>query len=253
MLAEERRNAILELIRSQGRVHVKDLSRRFRTSEVTIRQDLNGLKEQGLVRRAHGGALPAEEMAVESPLLERAQMHAEEKARIASAAAALIKDGETIVLDSGTTTQEIARRIKGRQKLRVITNGVNIATELLGVRGIQVILLGGAIREDSFSVVGHVAEEMLNEFAADKIFFGAAGCDPSFGPSTPTVEEARVNQAMVRVSRKRILVADSSKFGKRTLCRIMPLSDIHTVITDDKLEPSLQQAVRGAGVELVLV
>ena len=252
MLTEERRNAILELIRTEGRVHVRDLSRRFARSEVTIRQDLNDLKVLGLIRRAHGGALPVVDVAIESPILERSKFHSDEKVRIGIAAAGLVRDGETIVLDSGTTTQEIARNIKTRQGLRVITNGVNNAIELMGVRGIQVIMLGGVLREDSFSIVGHVAEQMLQEFAADKLFFGAAGCDPSFGPSTPTMEEARVNQAMVRVARERILVADSSKFDKRTLCRIVPFSDVQTVITDSGLPESVQQQLRVAGVELVL-
>src|ERR1051326_6399511 len=251
MLAEERRNEILKLIQNEGHVQVKELSRRFRTSEVTIRQDLRGLKARGLIRRAHGGALAVPEVAAESPLLERAQMRADEKRRIAATAASLIQDGETIVLDSGTTTHEIARQIKSRQ-LRVITNGVNVATELLGVRGIQVIMLGGVLREDSFSIVGHVAEEMLNEFAADKVFLGAAACDAAFGPSPPPLDEARVGQAMARSARKRILVADSSKFGKRSLCRIVPLSDVHTVITDTGLAEGQQQQIRAAGVELIL-
>jgi len=253
MLTEKRRNAILEVIRSEGSVSVKDLSHRFSKSEVTIRQDLNDLKALGLIRRAHGGALPVVEVAVESPILERSKICREEKQRIGIAAAAMIKDGETIVLDSGTTTQEIARNIRTRQGLRVVTNGVNIAIELAGVRGIQIIMLGGVLREDSFSIVGHVAEEMLTEFAADKLFFGAAGCDPSFGPSTPTIEEARVNQAMARIARQRILVADSSKFEKRTLCRIIPLANVQTVITDTNLRESLQTELRDSGVELILV
>lgn len=252
-MTEERRNAILEVVRSEGRVSVKDLSRRFSKSEVTIRQDLNDLKTLGLIRRAHGGALPVVEVAVESSILERSKVAHDEKQRIGVAAAAMIKDGETIVLDSGTTTQEIARNIKTRQGLRVITNGVNIAVELAGLRDLQIIMLGGVLREDSFSIVGHVAEEMLQEFAADKLFFGAAGCDPNFGPSTPTIEEARVNQAMARIARQRILVADSSKFEKRTLCRILPLTNVQTVITDTNLRDSLQRELRDMGIELILV
>ena len=252
MMAEERRIEIWRLIQNEGRARVKNLSRRFQTSEVTIRQDLRGLEARGLIRRAHGGALAMAEIVAESPLLERSQMMAAEKQRIASAAAAMIEDGETIILDSGTTTQEIARRVKCRQQLRVITNGVNVATELLGQRGIQVIMLGGVLRQDSFSIVGHVAEEMLNEFAADKVFIGAAGCDADFGPSTPTLEEARVNQAMVRSGRRHILVADSGKFGKRSLCRIVPLEEIHVVITDTGLAESFRQQIRATGVELIL-
>ncbi len=253
MLVEERRTKIARILREHGRVRVKDLSRRFQTSEVTIRNDLNTLEQLGVARRAYGGALvPDVAIGGESPLVERASAHIAEKRRIAAAAAALIRDGETIVLDSGTTTQEIAKRIKGHRELRVITNGVNIAMELLGVRGVQVIILGGTLRTDSFSVVGHFAEAMLEGVSADKVFIGAAGCDLEFGLSTPTVEESRVTQAMVRVARERILVADSSKFGRRSLSRIVPLSEMHRIITDGGLAPGTQRKIRALGVALTI-
>jgi DeoR/GlpR family transcriptional regulator of sugar metabolism len=254
MLVEERRTKIVRILREHGRVRVKDLSERFQTSEVTIRNDLNSLQELGLVRRGHGGAfVPDGSIGDEPPFFDRASARVAEKARIGMAAAALVRDGETIVLDSGTTTQEIAKRIKMRQRLRVITNGVNVATELLGAAGVHVIILGGALRPDSFSVVGHFAEQMLEEVSADKVFIGAAGCDTVFGLSTPTLEESRVTKAMVQVARERILVADSSKFGRRSLSRIAALAEMHTVITDRDLPEAIQEEIRSLGPELVLV
>jgi DeoR family transcriptional regulator of aga operon len=253
MLNEERRGKILDILRDQGIVRVKDLSKQFDASEVTIRNDLNELQQRGLLRRAHGGAMLAEEPVTESPFQERLQAHAVEKSRISIAAAELIGEGETVILDSGTTTQEIARRIKTKQNLRVITNGVNIAMELLGVRGLQVIIVGGTLREDSFSVVGHFAEQMLNQFSADKLFIGAAGCDVEFGLSTPTLEEARVNQAMIRSAREKILVTDSSKFGYRSFTRIASLFEMDKIITDTALPEEWQREIKARGVELILV
>ena len=162
-------------------------------------------------------------------------------------------NGETIILDSGTTTQEIAKRIKDKQNLTVITNGVNIAMELVGVRGIQVVLLGGVLGDNAFSIGGHFAEEMLQHLSADKLFLAADACDLDFGISTPNLEESRVNQAMVRIAREKILVADSSKFGKRGLSRIVPLFEMNQVITDGKLAPEFQRALRDGAVELTLV
>ena len=253
MLAEERRDEILQMLRAEGRVHVGALSRHFHTSEVTIRNDLRALQERGQARKAHGGALLPDEMSRDIPLLEKARQHVAEKQRIGAAAAALIRDGETIILDSGTTTQEVAKRIKDRNNLRVITNGINIAMELVGVRGVQVILLGGLLRDNSFSIGGHFAAEMLRQFAADKVFLGADGCDLVFGLSTPNLDEARVNQAMVGAARERILVADASKFGKTSLSRIAPLSDMTQVISDQRLSAEFQDELRAQGLKVVIV
>lgn len=252
MLPEERRSKILKELQENRQVRVAELSKRFHTSEVTIRSDLKALHSRGLVRRAHGGAIAPDAVA-ESPLEERIHAHAEEKRRIGAAAAALVQDGDCIVLDSGTTTHEIAKRLKGKQDLRVITNGVNVAMELLGVRGIQLVMLGGMLRDDSLSVAGHFAEQMLEHLLADKVFLGATSWDLRFGLSTGNPEEARVSQAMVRIARERILVADSSKFGSRSLSRIGSLLDMHKVITDRALPADVQQELRSKGLELVLV
>ncbi|MBS1812157.1 MAG: DeoR/GlpR transcriptional regulator [Acidobacteria bacterium] len=253
MLIEERRDQILSLLHQQGRVRVKDLSQQLKTSEVTIRNDLQELHERGHLRKTHGGAILPVTVNNETPLQEKYRSRAAEKSRIGAAAAELIHDGETIILDSGTTTQEIAKRIKDKRDLTVITNGVNIAMELVGVPGIRVVLLGGVLRDNAFSIVGHFAEEMLQHFSADKLFLAADACDLEFGISTPNLEESRVNQAMTRIAREKILVADASKFGKRSLSRIIPLLDMNQVITDTQLADDYQIALRQYGVELVLV
>jgi DeoR/GlpR family transcriptional regulator of sugar metabolism len=252
MLGEERRQEIVHLVQQLGRVEVTDLSRHFKTSEATIRSDLKKLHVQGFVQRTHGGAVKPELVNIDRSLHQKLKLRAEEKERIGRAAAALINDGESIILDSGTTTQQIAKHIRAKKDLRVITNGVNVAMELLGAPGIQLILLGGVVRQNSFSIVGHFAEEMLERFSADKLFIGADACDPDFGLTTPNLEESQVNQAMVRIVRERILVADSSKFGKRSLARIMSLSELDKVISDTALPEDIQTELRQHGVEVIL-
>ena len=177
-MAEERRTQILQIVRSEGRARVNELASRFSSSAVTIRNDLNELHQRGLVMRSHGGAVLPEKILRESPVYERLKTHAEEKRRIGAMAATLIHDGETIILDSGTTTLEIARQIKNKQGLQVITNGVNIAAELLDARDVQTFIVGGTLRGDSASIVGRSAEEMFEQFSADKVFLSGAGCDP---------------------------------------------------------------------------
>lgn len=151
MLNLERQAKIIELIGEHGKVEVTDLSRRLNASEVTIRKDLNELHSRGLLRRAHGGAVRAETVSADPSLQIKAALHAEEKRRIGAAAAALVADGESIILDSGTTTQRVARQLRNRRGLKVITNGLNVATELLGAEGVEVILLGGLLRQNSSS------------------------------------------------------------------------------------------------------
>jgi DeoR family transcriptional regulator of aga operon len=253
LLTEERRGQIVQLARKHGRVLVRELSERFNISAVTIRNDLNDLHRRGLIVRSRGGAVPTDSAQFESSLTERLRTHAAEKRRIGMAAAALVHDGETIILDSGTTTQEIARHLKGKKGLQVITNGVNVAMELLGVPGIQLVIVGGILRPDSVSVVGSFAESMLEHLSADRLFLGAASCDPEFGPSTPNLEESHVNKAMVKIAREVILVVDSTKFNKRTMSRIAPLSNIHKVITDKSLPPEIEERIRSAGCEVILV
>lgn len=253
MLNLERRTKILELVEKNGQVAVAELSRRFRTSEVTIRNDLKDLHRRGLLRRAHGGAVKVATVSGDPSVHIKAELHADEKRRIGAAAAELIHDGESIILDSGTTTQQIARQIKHKKDLKVITNGFNVAMELFGVKGIELIFLGGTVRQNSLSAVGHFAEAMLKELSADKLFLAVDACDLDFGLSTPNLEESQVNQTMVSVAKEKILVADSSKFGRRSLSRIVLLDAMDKVITDRALPAAIQAEVRARDVELILV
>ncbi len=253
MMAEERRMQILQIIRAEGRAKVNDLVHRFKTSAVTIRSDLNELHDRNLVQRSHGGAVIQDTVFRESPLNERLKNQSKEKQRIGAMAATLIKEGETVILDSGTTTLEVARQIKNIQNLQVITNGVNIAVELLNSRHTQTIMMGGTVRNDSASIVGRATEDMLEQFSADRLFLCGAGCDPEFGVSGTNLEEPLPHRAMLRAAREIIVVADASKFTRRSMSLIASFSEVDIVISDTSLPPELQERVRSFGCKLILV
>jgi len=190
VLNEERRRAIIETLERDGRVLVTDMARKFDTSQVTIRKDLEILHAHGLVHRTHGGALPAREGALEDPTLrEKEKLHRKEKLRIAAAAASQVKEGQVIILDSGTTTTAIARMLRNFHNITIITNALNIAADLTGAP-VEVILTGGTLRKNSFSLVGPIAEETLRGLNADILFLGVDGFDVQYGLSTPNLLEA---------------------------------------------------------------
>jgi DeoR family transcriptional regulator of aga operon len=253
LLNEERRRAILELLNREGRVLVLDLAKRFETSQVTIRKDLEELHAHGVIHRTHGGALPAREGALEDPTLrEKEKLHRKEKLRIAETAAKLVQEGQVVILDSGTTTSAIARALRHFQNLTIVTNAVNIAAELSGT-AIEVILTGGTLRKNSFSLVGPIAEETLRRLNADLLFLGVDGFDVHYGLSTPNLLEAKVNRVMVEVAKRTVAACDSSKFGRRSLSLIVPPQALHEVITDRAAPKSDLKTLKKAGIEVTLV
>ena len=253
MLIDERRQHILELIQTQGRALVSDLSQQLNISQITIRKDLDYLQSKGVVQRSHGGALRVQSSALIDPTLQEKQKHnIREKERIAAAATKMVEEGQCIILDSGTTTTAVAERLKRFKQLTVITNAVNIAAELAGT-DFEVILVGGTLRKNSFSLVGPLAEDNLEEMHADILFLGVDGFDLEVGITTPNFLESRVNRAMVKAARQVVAVCDSSKFGRRSLSRIVPPGAIHHVITDQNLPKEIQEALRAMGIALTLV
>jgi DeoR family transcriptional regulator, aga operon transcriptional repressor len=253
VLNEERRRAIVEVLDRNGRVLVADLAQQFDTSQVTIRKDLELLHAHGLVHRTHGGALPAREGALEDPTLrEKEKLHRKEKLLIAASAARLVKHGQVVILDSGTTTTAIARALRSFRNVTIITNAVNIAAELSGAP-VEVILTGGTLRKNSFSLVGPIAEETLHKLSADILFLGVDGFDVHYGLSTPNLLEAKVNRVMVEVSKRTVAVCDSSKFGRRSLSLIVSPAALQEVITDRGVPKSDLRALKKAGIEVTLV
>lgn len=253
MLIEERRQHILSLIQKHGRVLVDELSDDLNLSKITIRKDLDYLQSKDLLIRTHGGALPVQAGALSDPTIqEKGELHHEEKVKIAKAAAALVSEGQCIILDSGTTTTEIAREILSLHHLTVITNALNIAAELAR-SDFEIVMIGGSLRKNSLSVVGPLAEDVLKEMHADIVFLGVDGFDLEVGLTTPNVLEARVNRAMVKAAQKVVAVCDSSKFSRRSLSLIVGSSEIDHVITDSNLPAEQVKAIRDAGIEVTIV
>ena len=258
LLLGERRRLIVEHVEEHGRATVEELAKKFHTSAVTIRADLEALANASAIVRSHGGALPVVPVVPVSsdiPLTIKETRHHAQKLRIGQAAAAMIRDGETIILDSGSTTVEIARQIRQRkfESLTVITNALNIALELSGLPAIRVMMLGGLLRQTSYSLVGPDAEHTLAKLSADRLFLGVDGLDPEVGVTTPDPLESALNALMIRVARQTIAVCDASKLGQRSLSVIAPVRQLHKVLSDGSAPTEIVEALRNAGVQVELV
>jgi DeoR family transcriptional regulator of aga operon len=252
MLIDERRQHILNRVQTDGRVLVGELSEDLGISQITIRKDLDYLQGKGLIQRSHGGALRIQPSAIVDPSLqEKVKLHSEEKQRIANRALEMIQEGQCIILDSGTTTTAIAHGLKRFSEITVVTNAVNIAVELAGT-SLEVILVGGTLRRNSFSLVGPLAEENLQELHADILFLGVDGFDPEVGVTTPNFLESRVNRAMVKAARRVVVVCDSSKFQRRSLSRIVSPEALHCIVTDRNLPEETAEMLRAQGIEVIL-
>ena len=253
VLNEERRRAIVDFVNQNGRARVHELAKKFGSSEITIRRDLDLLHERGLIYRTHGGALPIRAASeLDRDLVQRELQHPREKLKIAAAAARMVKEGQSIILDSGSTTTAIARALRGFRQLTVITNAINIAADLAG-GNVDVILTGGMLRKNSYSLAGPIAEESLRRLKADILFLGVDGFDTHSGVSTPNLLEAQLNRLMVNIAARVVAVCDSSKFGRSSLSSIVPISNIHGVITDKQIPRGDLLALRKAGLDITLV
>lgn len=254
LLLEERRREIRALIEERGRVTTDQLAARFNTSLVTIRGDLNALAETGLIVRTHGGAL-AHRDGEEVPIEIKQSLRHAEKVRIATAAAAMIQEGDTILLDSGSTTGEIAKQIRTLKlhAINVITNALNVAVTLAQAPHVRLVMLGGVLRPNSYSLSGPQAEAALGGLQADRLFLGVDSLDPEIGLMTPHLLEAQLNAQMIRSARQVVAVADSSKLLRRSLSVIAKVEQIHTLITDNGASADSVAALRARGVDVVLV
>jgi DeoR family transcriptional regulator of aga operon len=253
LLIEERRRRICELLRKDGRVMVEALAARFGISQVTIRADLSALESAGELTRSHGGAIRADQS--DEPLDVKQLQHHAEKVRIAQEAVSLIRDGETIILDSGTTTAEIARALRKTplNSLNVITNALNLAALLMDVPAVRLIVPGGVLRRESNSLSGPLAEAALENLQADRLYLGADGLDADIGVMTPHLQEAELNAKMIRISKQVVVVADSSKLIRRNVSLIAKIEQIHMLITDRAASADAVDALRHRGVDVRLV
>ncbi len=254
LLAAERRNLILERLEAEGRVRIKQLAECLAVSQVTIRADLDNLAAIGALSRSHGGAVRGHAAPFDYPVSFKEVRHRPEKLRIAKAAAKLILPEQTIILDSGSTTAEIAREICARKlKITVITNGLNVALELCRAPQLTVVMLGGLMRPTSLSMAGPQAEQAIRSLRADHFFLGVDAIHPDIGVCTPDILEAQLNALMMRVSDQVTAVADFSKFQRRSLSLIAEIQALDRLITDDKADGAAVAEIRARGVAVLVV
>jgi DeoR family transcriptional regulator of aga operon len=248
----ERRVSILNKLDLDGQVIVSDLSKGLKVSEVTIRNDLNKLEEKKMLVRTRGGAFKLERVGLDFDLSEKNTLHLQEKKRIGVAAAQLLEEGDTIILDSGSTTMEITKHLSRFSNLTIITNALNIAISLAELKNINVIIPGGILRRNSLSLVGSTAEETFQHYFCDKLFLAVDGFNLTSGLSTPNVEEAYLNKIMISIAKKVIVVTDSSKFNKRSFAVIAPISKVDIVVTDSGIPPEVQKELENAGIQVII-
>lgn len=249
----ERRQSILGLLQTQGRVDVPDLAKQFAVSTVTIRTDLNYLDGKGLLVRSHGGAIASSRLAQELSIGEKNQQNHYIKQAIGKRAAELVNDGDNIILDSGSTTLEVAKALHDTQNLVVMTNGLNIAAELAQHPSSEVMVTGGTLRKKSLSFYGRQAEVSLASYRFNKLFLGVDGFDLTSGVTTHFEHEAHLNRVMCQSNAEIIAVADSSKFDKQGLHIICGFNQLDVLITDDKLPDSYRAKLEQSGVRVEIV
>jgi DeoR family transcriptional regulator of aga operon len=252
MRQAERIGAIVEELATSGSVSVAELAANLGASLATIRRDLELLEDQRMLIRNHGGAV-GQGVLYELPLRYKSARHQEEKRRIAAAAASRVTDGSAIGLTGGTTTTEVARSLVERAGLTVVTNALNIASELAIRPNLKLVVTGGHARPESYELVGPLAEQSLRGLNLDVVFIGADGVSEDAGLTTHHEVEAHTNLALIERAAHVIAVADSSKIGRIAFAKICGLERIHELITDAGAEPGALRSIRDAGVEVATV
>lgn len=252
LLAEPRRMKILEWLQEEGSARVRDLSVAFAVSEATIRQDLERLDNDGFVVREHGGAyLKSVPQQVQSMSLHHLT-NMDRKKRIGRAAAALVHNGETIILDSGSTTTEIANNLTGHQNLNVITNAINIALLLGALPSMSVHLSGGLFKAPTLSVTGEKSGDFFQGIFAEKLFLATAAVSFEAGLTFPAMADLYVKRAMIKAASKIYLVADSTKIGRTSFSSLGPLDMIHGFITDGGIADADRREFERRGIEIII-
>jgi DeoR/GlpR family transcriptional regulator of sugar metabolism len=239
MLAAERQDAILRALRSEGSVRVADLADELAVSEMTVRRDLDTLDAQRLLRKVHGGAVSRHNRGEEPRSAQKAGQQQVEKAAIAATAAATIADGMTIAIGAGTTTTELARHLRGRPSITVVTNSVNVFRELTdpAVDGPEapLVYLSGGVRTPSDALVGPVADAAISSFRVDATYLGVHGVDPDAGLTSPNVAEAQTNRTLIEIGGRLVVLADHTKYREVGACVFARLDHVQTLISDDGL------------------
>lgn len=235
MLASTRRREILQRLLADGYVEAKDLATTLGVDTSTIRRDLDALARAGQVQRTHGGARPTPGGALELPYAMKKDERRAEKVAIAEAATRKVSDGDTVILDSGSTTYEIAAALREREGLTVITNDLRIGKLIATMPGTHLLVTGGELLGSVFTLVGERAVAFVSDYAADWTFLGADAIDPEAGITNTNTLEVPLKRAMIAAGKATVVVADSTKFGHRTLAKVAAIDDVDAILTDDGL------------------
>lgn len=248
-----RHSEIMEILKQNGSVSVSDLAERMGVSLVTIRKDLSQMEEQKLLYRSHGSAILIDPYINDRHINEKEKLFSSEKNAIGREAVKLLTPKDSIIIASGTTLSFFASAIAVTEPLMVVTSSVHVSSRLAANKNIEVIQLGGFVRNTSISVVGNFAERMMENFSCSKLFLGVDGIDLEYGLTTTSVPEASLNRCMIAAAQKTIVLCDSSKFGRRGFGRICRLDEIDQIITDSKVSPKTVEQLRELGIEVVVV
>lgn len=253
---DERHGKIIEVVMGEGEITIAGISQMFDVSEMTARRDLNELDRQGVLRRVHGGAIANFGRSYEPPFQIRQTKNLREKSAIAKEAAKMIYDGDSLVLDVGTTTLEVAKEINDQRNLTIITNCLQIANHLVTTLSLDVdarlIITGGIIRPRELSMVGGIPERVYQEYHVDKAFIGIGGISIKSGLTEYNIEDAEIKRVLLESARENIVVADSSKFGLTTFTSVAPLTKVDKIITDAAAPADMVDEIRELGVEVAL-
>ncbi len=252
MYAPERQQEILAVARAEGRVEVRSLAERFDVTPETIRRDLTSMERRGLLRRAHGGAIPIERLGVEPAVPDRDVVFTDEKQRIAQAALAELPEGGSIAIDAGTTTARLAALLPDTIELTIVTHSIPIAAVLATKPNVELHLLGGHVRPRTLATVGSWAQDALRTVAVDVAFMGINGISAERGLTTPDLEEARVKSALIAAARRTVVLADSSKVGREDFAHVASLSRIDALITDSGIDVEHLIELEMTGLEVVV-
>ncbi len=251
MLVGERRSKILELLENERAVEVADLVRIFDVTGATIRRDLEALEKEGLLRRTHGGAVLPLSTSYEPLYSSQKKKNLKEKMAIGKKASELISDGDTVFIETGTTTFQVAKNIKNRHSLTVVTNSIDIASELINAKGIDIILTGGNLRKETVALVGPLAERVIEELKVDKVFLGISAIVPGEGMSTASIVEAQMKRLIINMGKEIIGLADHSKFGKESFVFVTKTNVLNKLVTDEETPEEYIEILKKEGVDVI--
>ena len=248
---KDRQQQITQLVERQQRISVADLCELFSISEATARRDLEALAQQGKVDRVHGGAISISNAPPELPILDREKEENNAKRQIGQAASGLIQEGETIFLGSGTTVLELARNLKTRKGLTIITNSLPVLNQLSGTEN-TIVCLGGMLRLTELSFIGHITEQSLDEVRAEKVFIGTRGISLEHGLTNDYLPETLTDRAILRAGKEIIVLADHVKFGRVATAMLAPIESVNTIITDNLTNKDFIRDLEKLGLRVIV-